>query len=140
MIQKSKIQCRKVRRFSVKMKPGTDAGFTLLEVMIALAVLAVGILGVFNMHIHSIQGNETAWKFTESASFAADQLERLMRLPYESPGLANGTAAQGKYTVFWQTFDAEPVENVKRIRMDVHWKDRGEDKIHTLEYYKAVAY
>ncbi|MCA1784986.1 MAG: prepilin-type N-terminal cleavage/methylation domain-containing protein [Desulfobacteraceae bacterium] len=53
-------------------------GFTLLEVMIALAILAVGILGIVSMHITAIEGNAGAVKFTDALLSAQGRIESIL--------------------------------------------------------------
>lgn len=66
-------------------------GFTLIEVMIAVAILGIGILGVASMQMAAINGNSTAGKLTANATLVMDRIERLTALPYAHPDLA-GTA------------------------------------------------
>lgn len=117
-----------------------QAGFTLLEVMIATSILAIGILGIIQMHISAIQGNETAWKFTESSSFAANEIERLIRLSYDDDDFVDGSKTQEQYNVSWTVTDTDPIPNVKKITMTVGWTDKGIAKTYISEYYKAVSF
>ncbi|WP_321413292.1 prepilin-type N-terminal cleavage/methylation domain-containing protein [uncultured Desulfobacter sp.] len=122
-----------------KRRPG-QAGFTLLEVMIATSILAIGILGIIQMHISAIQGNETAWKFTESSGFAANEIEGLIRLPYDDDDFVNGSKQQGDYNVSWTVTNSDPIPNVKKITMTVGWTDKGTTKTYISEYYKAISF
>lgn len=54
---------------------GNQSGFTLIEVLIALFIFAVGILGVQTMQITAINGNHHSNRITESSNLAVDQLE-----------------------------------------------------------------
>lgn len=60
-----------------------NQGFTLIEALIAMVVLAVGILGVNAMQISSISGNTTANKLTESSTLAGNSYERLLGVSYD---------------------------------------------------------
>jgi len=62
-------------------------GFTLLEVLIALAILSVGVLGIATMRIISTRGNCFGHYLTEASYTAQDRLEFLDALPYDSPQL-----------------------------------------------------
>ncbi len=70
-------------------------GFSLIEVMIAIVVLAVGMLAVAKMQISSIKDNSIASGFTEATGFAQNKMEELVNLAYNDPGLndndGNGT-------------------------------------------------
>ena len=66
------------------------AGFTLIEVVIAMAIFAIGFLAIANMQIGSINRNASARWATEAGHWAQDQAERLMNLEYNDANLALG--------------------------------------------------
>ena len=55
---------------------------TLLEVMIALAVLAVGLLAMLAMQVSAMRGGKYGRHTTEAAQLARDQMEYLHRLDW----------------------------------------------------------
>ncbi|MCX5904556.1 MAG: prepilin-type N-terminal cleavage/methylation domain-containing protein [Proteobacteria bacterium] len=55
-----------------------ESGFTILEVMIAIVVLAVGLLGVAGMQTRAIQSNYFAGVLTEKTSVAEEWMEWLI--------------------------------------------------------------
>ncbi len=86
---------------------GSPRGFTLIEVMVALAIFSVGLLAIFSMHISSIRGNALARGVTENATVAAGKVEQLMALPYDDseldPALSHQEAgASGYHSITWQ--------------------------------------
>ena len=62
-----------------------QSGFTLLEVLIALVIFAVGILGVASMQISSIKGNSKGRQISEATNSGADQIEQFLSLDYYDP-------------------------------------------------------
>lgn len=62
-----------------------SSGFSLIEVLIAIAILGIGVLGVASMQLASINGNHTAGKITANATSSMDRIERLIALPYNHP-------------------------------------------------------
>jgi type IV pilus modification protein PilV len=67
-----------------------NKGFTLVEVMIAIAVLTIGILALYSMQVSAINGNATANNLTNASNWASDRVEILLSRPYDcSPASAN---------------------------------------------------
>jgi len=75
-------------------------GYTLIEVLIALAIFAIGILGVATMQISSTNGNTSARKYSEASEIGQGQIESLMALPYANVADGNLVTAD-KYSVQW---------------------------------------
>ena len=94
-------------------------GFTLIEVMIAIAIFAIGILAIASLQIKSINLNAAARMQSEATTIAVDCMERLVSLPYEHPDLDESSGTQqsqvGPYTVFWQVTDEAPISWCKTI-------------------------
>ena len=65
----------------------SENGFTLMEVLIAVAIFSIGILGVAALQSGSIKGNTSARGATDIAVIASDCLEMLRSLPYDDPAL-----------------------------------------------------
>ncbi len=130
-------------------------GFTLIEVLIAVFMLTVGILGTIIMQTTAIEGNSTASHLSGGANWASDRQETLMALSYDDPALtdanadgqtglnntdtgnpADGSVVQGDYTIFWNIADNFPVYGTKTIRVIVRRSDKGVQKTVTLDFTK----
>ena len=85
-------------------------GFTLLEVLMAMALLAFGILAVGSMQVTSIKANAHANQMTAASVWARDRMEGLMALAYTSaftdPALSENTYQDTDppegYTISWE--------------------------------------
>jgi len=96
---------KKEKKFKSSYK---ERGFTLIEVLIAMAIFSIGILGVGTMQIRSTTGNTSARIRTEASTWAQDRVETLMLLSYGHVLLATGAPHQefeGLYTVDWTVWD-----------------------------------
>jgi type IV pilus assembly protein PilV len=112
-------------------------GFTLLEVMIALAIFAIGILAVSAMQMNSINQNAGARIQTEATTVATDTMERLLALPYDHSQLDADVSLNphrqvvGAYTLHWTVTTpdvSDPVYGdlpVKKIAMTVSCANRN---------------
>ncbi|MFQ5780593.1 MAG: prepilin-type N-terminal cleavage/methylation domain-containing protein, partial [Nitrospiria bacterium] len=58
-------------------------GFTLLEMMIALVVFSVGILGVLGMVSKSIEGNSFASEISVATNLAKDKVEEMKNMVFD---------------------------------------------------------
>ena len=112
----------------------TDRGFTLVEVMIGMAIFFIGFLAIGSMQIAAINGNAGAREATEAATRATDQLETLIALPYES--IVDGEVTDGAYNVTWDVTNNTPLDNTKTIMVTVEWLHRG-PRSFTVTYYKT---
>jgi type IV pilus assembly protein PilV len=54
-----------------------ESGFTMVEVMVALVVLAVGLLGIAALLLKSLQSGRTATYRTQAVNLAADLADRI---------------------------------------------------------------
>jgi type IV pilus modification protein PilV len=107
------------------LNPPGAIGFTLIEVLIAMAIFAIGILAVTSMQMHSINQNASARMQTEATTLAVDWMERLLSLPYEDAWLDEALSPyqiqSGSYTI--ECTITEDPENlglpIKQIRIEV---------------------
>jgi len=60
-----------------------EGGFTLIEVMVAIAILCYGILGVAMMQSGAMRANFSGYRLTEATTLAQDRLEFLVTQPFD---------------------------------------------------------
>lgn len=108
-----------------------EDGFTLIEVLIAITIFAVGLLAVAALQTSAVKMNSTAGKLTHLSTLAMDQIEKLSTLPYSSADLDPDDnphqEIMGDYTVSWNVTDDNPVENVKNITVEVTGRGKTEN-------------
>ncbi len=121
----------------MKAKLEPEKGFTIIEVLIAVSVLTIGILAVSTMQVSSIRGNAFASRQTEGTTIALDRLEKLMSLSYGDANLAAGShtapSPSSRYTVVWNVSDDSPLDNAKRVIVNVRWTAHGAQKNVSVE-------
>ena len=127
------------QQFAIKYKTG-NSGFTLIEVLFAIAIFAIGILALTSLQAVYIGGNSSARMQTESTTLAAQWLERLKILPYAHSDLDTvgnpHRQVVGAYRIEWNVADNSPINEVKTIRITVTpANSRGRPVI--LDYRRA---
>jgi len=111
-------------------------GFTLIEVMIAITILAIGIL------ISAMQGNSYASGLTEATSFAQNKMEELASLAYTDTDLSDGSQTDSgatgiQYNISWNIAMNDPAPNAKHIKVIVQWQQKGTTRQVILDRIKA---
>ena len=122
------------------MKLKREKGFTLLEVIVAISILSFGLLAIASMQISAMRGNSFAGGVTEGTTWAGDQVERLMALPYDHDDLDQDQnphqATEGRYTIVWNVAEDAVFNNTKTIEVTVTWMDHGVEKHVSMQYVK----
>jgi len=100
-----------------------NQGYTLVEVLIAMAIFALGFLSLATIQIKSIRQNASAQMYTEATTMATESMERLISLPYDHLDLDQNanphSMTTGGYTVMWNVQADNPVTATKTIVMNV---------------------
>ncbi|MFN2386621.1 MAG: prepilin-type N-terminal cleavage/methylation domain-containing protein [Thermoanaerobaculia bacterium] len=72
------------------MRRRAESGVTLVELLIAVALLGFILLGIAPLFIASVKSNYSANEYTSIHNLARDRLEQLMTLPFADAQLAPG--------------------------------------------------
>jgi len=108
-----------------------EDGFTLIEVLIAITIFAVGLLAVAGMQTSAIRMNSTAGKLTNLSTWGMDKIEELSALPYSDPLLDSAGNPHQElledYTISWTVIDNNPVTNTKNITVTVTGQGKRAD-------------
>jgi type IV pilus assembly protein PilV len=110
-------------------------GFSLIEVLIGLVLLAIGLLAIAGMQITSVRGNFFSSNLTQAAILAQDRLETLRNLPYGDAALSAGLHNDGVIagTIFSRDYNVTviPATTMLSIVATVRWKDTSD---HTVSF------
>ena len=110
-------------------------GFTLIEVLVGLILLAIGLLAIAGMQITSVRGNFFSSNITQASILAQDRLETLRNLPYADAGLTTGNHNEGVIpgTIFTRDYDVSliPGTSMLNITVRVRWRDTSD---HTISF------
>lgn len=98
-------------------KTGNHDGFTIIEVVIAMAIFAIGILAVASLQVATIKGNSSTRKMTDAVTLAENRLETMLNLPYA--GITDGQATEGAFTISWNVAENVVAANTKFLTVTV---------------------
>ena len=126
---------------------GHNNGFSLIEVMVAMTILTVGILGMMVLQMKGVKNNSLSGSATTATLLAQLHMESIIHADYESPGISdvnisnnnrlkssrnvdyqnidvNGKGVHwGRFTLCWNVADDTPVKNTKTIVVTVSWEN-----------------
>ncbi len=110
-------------------------GFSLIEVLVGLVLLAIGLLAIAGMQITSVRGNFFSSNMTQASILAQDRLEILRNLPFGKPDLTAGNHNDGVIpgTMITRDYDVSviPGTTMLNITVRVRWRDTSD---HTISF------
>lgn len=65
-------------------KMAGSKGFTLIEVLAAMAILSIGLVSLMSLSVTSLKSKETGKRRTIAVNLAADRIEYLRAIPYHN--------------------------------------------------------
>lgn len=126
-----------------------EAGFTLLEVMVAALVMGIAVVGLLSAISTSLNNASRLSDYDQASLLARRQMEQLLSMPL-APGQAYGgtfpPAQSGDMEAGWQAI-VEPFEAnasgmangvLDRIVLEVWWVRGGQRRTMLVETLRAV--
>lgn len=105
-------------------------GFSLIEVMIALVILSVGLLGLAGMQGTAINGNLHGNTITQATALAQATIEQIRNTAYDNIDTTTFPDAESRVdeSIYERTITIEddvPLNELKRITVTVSWRKAG---------------
>ena len=124
----------------------TQSGFSLIEMLFAVVILAIGLLGLAQLQVTAMKANSQSATSMAATALAQQAIEKIMAWPSDDPNLdATGTgtfpsvvvAGAGTYTITWSV--ETPYEGVTNLcRVDVV-VESVQEVMHVLGNQQRVA-
>ncbi len=126
---------------------GKQNGFTVLEILVAIIMLVIALLGMASVTVMVIKGNSYSKYTTTAATLANDKLEDLKHQAFDAGDLTEGehqdadNPLQALYTRKWQVGAARDVTGakvgMKTISVMVDWSWEGRQRNVTIRTIMA---
>ena len=118
------------------------AGFTLLEVLIAMVVLAVGLLGYAHLNLTSVRASALSQELSEAVTYAGTAMERITTQHYADTvsGVDPDNPHHGRYLVSWTVQNNTAVAFSKIITVSVTWNGTGGEHNFSAQLIKSRIY
>ena len=125
----------------------SERGATLIELMIALVVLALGIMAVSQLFPAGTRSQVSDRMLTSANYYAQEKIEVLNRVLFSDAQLTDGrhppgTATEacgtsGKWQRYYEvTTLAAPLDNLKRVTVTVTWQFMGNRRTQSTTYLR----
>lgn len=102
-----------------------EDGFTLMEVLVAITIAAVGFLGLAATHITSVRATAVGRNVSIATTVAAEAIETMRRLPYADIASADAaTVTRGELSFTRSATVAAVGTTSKKVTMRVDWTDQ----------------
>lgn len=121
---------------------GKNGGFTLLEVLVAVSVLAVALVGVMQLFSGSLRGVSLSGQYVDAASVAQSAMRRLLNEGEIKEGAWTEDAGQGREVSINIQKSQEPALDglaLYEIELSVLWgRDAQKPRSYTVNTLKLV--
>lgn len=101
-----------------------EKGFTLIEILIALVILTIALLGLANLLYTVIKGNTFSDKMTLAVTRAQGKIEQFKNTGYAALSTTpDSDTPDTGLSRSWTVTDNSPANNMKSVTVTVSWTD-----------------
>jgi len=102
-------------------------GFTLLEVVIALTIFAIGLVGLLSLFPVAFQSSKRASDLTEATVHAQRIMEEQKGMDYSSITDQSGVVIDSRFKYDLDVTESGLPTGLKKIELTIKWTERGKD-------------
>jgi len=126
-----------------------NRGFTLIEVVVALAILGVGLTVIIELFSGGLRLARASMEYTKAVNYARTKMEEITVKPAVAEGAEEGEFDDKSFR--WQvgvkkvdllsidkSIDYQPPVELYQVKIDVFWKSGTKEKSTGVEFLKAI--
>jgi len=125
----------KLTRANWKQSRPKDAGFSLIEVMVAMTFLAIGLLGIAQLIPMGMAGVTEARVRTNAVQTGQAIVDSLRAADYDSLDAGDFSESNGRFTTTWTITDNTPMTGMRRVDLVTTWGPDTNPRTVTLNTY-----
>ena len=112
-----------------------NKGFTLIEVLVAMVILSVGLLGTAALITGIINSNKLSNRISTATVLAQDKMEDIKRDGYSNAGNEPKTSLPSPYDKYERevtVVDNSPSSGMKTVTVEVYWESSKSVTLKTI--------
>jgi len=124
-------------------------GFTLIEVVVALAILGVGLTVIIELFSGGLRLGRVSMEYTKAVNYARMKMEEMTVNPTVQEGTVEGESDDKAFR--WRvgvkkvdllsidkSIDYKPPIELFQVKIDVFWKSGSKERFTSIESLKAI--
>lgn len=112
-------------------------GFTLIEIVISMAILAVGLVGILCLFPVGFDSARRSVNLTQAALDAQEKLAHIKKDGFPEVGTTNGTFSDSNYSWEAAVTPEDPDGYLRKVTLTVTWRYKGREYKETFKTYIA---
>jgi len=132
----------------VKFQASNRAGFTLIEVVVAMAILGIGLIVIIELFSGGLRLARTSVEYTQAVNYARMKMEEMgVRQTMEEGSEEGEFDNTFRWRVETNKLDILPVQtgtdykppvDLFRVKVNVFWKSGSKERSTQIESYKII--
>ncbi len=112
-----------------------NKGFSLIEILVAMVILSIGLLGTAALTTSIIRGNQVSNRISTATTCAQDKMEEIRRLGYSNAVSETRAFLSSPYDQYERevtVVGGSPATGMKTVTVEVYWESSNSVTLKTI--------